>query len=68
MNKDINCFYSDLWNLEEKKQEEENLKKFQEEEKDINLFNERYKEDMQEVENTEKPLINRIVTIRQTWI
>jgi len=65
MNKDINGFYSDLWNNEEEEKDKAKTLKFEEEEKDINLFNQRLKEDLEEVENIENPFIQSIVLIRE---
>lgn len=56
----------DFLNKIEKQEEEEKVLKFQEEEKNINLFNQRFKEDCEQIENIEKTLINRIVIIKQS--
>jgi len=56
-------FYENLWNTEEKKQEDLNQQKFEEEEKDFNLFKKRLQEDNEIIENTENPFNHTNSTI-----
>lgn len=47
--------YADLWSNEDREKEQRNIKKFEEEEKDLKLFNQRYKEDIETIETEKTP-------------
>jgi hypothetical protein len=51
MTTEIMAFYSDLWNNQEQEQEQKNIKKFYDDENNKELFNIRYKEDLEVFEN-----------------